>query len=276
MKYRLLSAILVTAIGAALGSSAQAAGVDAWGQAASHATGDYYNPGESKLTPGMVPKVKKRWAVPLSTAKCTSPSGPLIGANRLVTAAAYRISGYDAITGSLKWRTPDAGKRDIDLAAIVGTTLVAQYRDCRSGKSYLTALNAGTGKTLYTKQITAMMYDLLVDRGVLVGGLWDPTISNYGLRAYRISDGAQIWARQGSMAGEAVSAGGRILMFGNDEPGAAYDITTGKRLWPTGAGCFSPIGASPDGTKFYMSCNDSDGIQVVDAGTGQVTASFPY
>ncbi|MEV4638025.1 PQQ-binding-like beta-propeller repeat protein [Actinoplanes sp. NPDC049548] len=278
---RLWSVALVTVIGTALGftavpSAAAAANGDAWGQAASHATGDYYNPGEKKLTPAVAPKAKKRWSVPLGSAKCTSPSVPLVGANRLVTAAAYRISGYDATTGALRWRTPEAGKRHITLAAIVGTNLVAQYWDCRSGKSYLTAFNVGTGKALYTKQITATMYDLLVDKGILVGGLWDPTIGNYGLRAYRISDGALVWARQGSMAGQAVSAGGRIVAFGNDEPGAAFDITTGKRLWSTGAGCYSPIGASPDGAKFYMSCNDSDGIQVVDAATGQVTASFPY
>jgi outer membrane protein assembly factor BamB len=73
-----------------------------------------------------------------------------------------------------------------------------------------------------------------------------------------------------------VSAGGRIVAFGDDEPGgAALDISTGKRLWPAGTGCYRPVGASPDGAKFYMSCAERPRIQVVDAATGKVTATFP-
>ena len=208
MRYRRLPVGLVAVIATALASSAvafrvegagvDAWGADAWGQAASHATGDYFNPGESKLTPAVAAKLNRRWSVPLVTAKCAPVATPLVGANRLVTAAAYRITGYDATSGVRTWQTPDAGKRQIVLVAIVGARLVAQYRDCQTGKAYLTALDVGTGKTLYTKPIIALMYGPLVDKGVLVGGVWDAAISNYGMRAYRISDGRQVWARSGS------------------------------------------------------------------------------
>jgi hypothetical protein len=122
-------------------SAATAAGIDAWAQDGAHATRDNYNAGEARLTATNAGKAKPRWRVPLNSAKCTSPSQPLVGANRLVTAAAYRINGYDATTGALKWRTPDLGKRHIALSAIVKTRVIAQYRDCRSGKSFLTALD---------------------------------------------------------------------------------------------------------------------------------------
>jgi outer membrane protein assembly factor BamB len=269
--------IITTVLGAtlvALPAPVHAAGVDAWGQEAAHATGDNYNPGETGLTPAAVPKVRKHWSVPLGAAKCTNPSVPLIAGNRLITAAAYRVSGYDATTGKLKWRTADAGKRDFALAAVVGDTLVAHYRECHSGKAFLTALNIGTGKALYTRRITAPLYDLVVDRGIVAGTIWDASISKYVLRAYRISDGALVWGREVTMTGRAVSAGGRILAFGDDEPGAAFDITTGKRLWSLGSGCHSPIGASPDGTRFYLNCNNDEGIEVLDAATGRTTAHF--
>ncbi|MFG1603560.1 PQQ-binding-like beta-propeller repeat protein [Actinoplanes sp. NPDC049265] len=274
MKKLIFAAVLGTTL-TALPAPVLAAGMDAWGHEAAHATGDNYNPGETKLTPAAVPNVRKHWSVPLAAAKCTNPSVPLITGNRLVTASAYRVSGYDAITGKLKWQTADAGRRDFTLAAIVGDTLVAHYRECHSGKAFLTALSIGTGKALYTRRIAAPLYDLLVDRGIVVGTIWDTAISKYVLRAYRISDGAPVWGRDVTMTGRPVSARGRILAFGDDEPGAAFDITTGKRLWSLGRGCHSPIGASPDGTRFYLNCNNDEGIEVVDAATGKTTAHFP-
>src|SRR5262245_39907559 len=182
MKYRVLSIVLAVGLGVSAGADRAAAdGPDEWGQAAAHATGDSFNPGESLLTPAVAGKLKPRWTVPLRTAKCAAPSGPLVGADRLIAAEAYRISGYDAGTGELKWRTPAGGNRDISLAAVVDGTLIAQYRKCTSGKAYLIALDARTGETRYTRQIAAPMYGLLADRGVLVGGAWDASISTYVL-----------------------------------------------------------------------------------------------
>jgi outer membrane protein assembly factor BamB len=62
---------------------------------------------------------------------------------------------------------------------------------------------------------------------------------------------------------------------GDDGPAAAYDITTGKRLWSLGDRCISPIGASPDGSRFFLNCNNDEGIEVVDSATGRTTVKFP-
>lgn len=280
MKRRYLAIAVVAAISVTAGQvpgsdPAAAATPDAWGQAAAHATGDYYNAGETQLTPAAATKLKPRWNVPLATAICAAPALPLAGANRLVTAASYRISGYDATTGALAWRTPAPSKKTgISLAAIVGTRLIAQSRDCRSGKTFLTAHHVTTGKHLYTKRIPETMYGLLVDKGIVVGGVWDAAISKYGIRAYRIADGSRVWARQGSIAGETVSAGGKILVVGDDST-TAVDVTTGKAVWPAGAGCFTPIGASPDGATFYMRCGPDERIRSVSAATGAVLRTFP-
>jgi outer membrane protein assembly factor BamB len=270
-----IAAITATAGQAAVPGPAAATTPDAWGQAAAHATGDYYNAGETRLTPAAAAKLKPRWKVPLAGATCAVPAVPLVAANRLITAASYRISGHDATTGALAWRTPaTTRKTSISLAGIEGTRLVAQWRDCRSGKTYLTAHDVTTGKVRYRKQIPETMYGVLVDKGILVGSVWDAPISKYGIRAYRIADGSRVWARQGSIAGETVAAGGRILVAGDDST-TAVDVTTGKALWPAGAGCFTPIGAAPDGARFYMRCGPDERIRSVDAATGAVLKTFP-
>jgi outer membrane protein assembly factor BamB len=280
VKRRHLAVAVVAAISATAGqfpvvAPAAAATPDGWGQAAAHATGDYFNAGETRLTPAAAAKLKPRWSVPLKTAKCAVPAVPLIGANRLVTAAAYRISGHDATTGALAWQTPATSqKTSISLAAIAGTRLVAQSRDCRSGKTFLTARSVTTGKVLYSKRIPETMYGTLVDKGVLVGGVWDEKISRYGIRAYRIADGSRAWARTGSIAGETVAAGGRILVAGDDTT-TAVDITTGKAIWPAAPGCSTPIGASPDGATFYLRCGPDERIRSVSAATGAVLRTFP-
>ncbi|XVU27951.1 PQQ-binding-like beta-propeller repeat protein [Actinoplanes sp. CA-054009] len=274
MKSRYLSIILAAAL-SGISTPAAATTPDDWGQAAAHATGDHYNPGETRLTPATAGKLKPRWSVPLENATCADPAVPLVGAGRLVTAAAYRISGHDATTGALIWRTPATGKKTrISLAAIVGTRLVAQYRDCRSGKTFLTVHDVTTGRVLYRQRIAETMYNTLADKGVLVGGVWDEAISKYALRAYRIADGARLWAREGSIAGENVAAGGRILVVGDDAT-TAVDVTTGRTLWTAGAGCFTPIGASTDGAAFYMRCDPDGRLRRVSATTGEVLKTFP-
>jgi len=276
VKHRVLSIVLAAVLGVSAGAGPAAAeSPDEWGQAAAHATGDSFNPGETRLTPAVAATLKPRWTVPLSTVKCAAPSGPLVAANRLITAEAYRISGYDARTGALQWRTPVDGNRDIDLATVTSGTLIAQYRKCASGKAYLIALDVKTGEIRYTRQIAAPMYGLLADRGVLVGGAWDASISKYVLRGYRIADGAPAWSRVGSVNGATVSAGGRMVINGDDGPTAAIDVTTGKTVWPADHGCFTPIGASTDGSKFYVRCDPDDRIQTIDASTGKVLATFP-
>ncbi|SNY69916.1 outer membrane protein assembly factor BamB family protein [Paractinoplanes atraurantiacus] len=271
MKYHYLALTAVLLVPAPAAASVP----DAWGQAAAHATGDHYNPGETRLTPTAAVRLKPRWSVPLATATCAAPATPLVGAGRLVTAAAYRISGHDATTGALLWQTPaTTRKTSISLAAIVGTRLIAQYRDCRSGKTFLTAHDVTTGQVLYNKRIPETMYGTLADQGILVGSVWDAPISQYGLRAYRIADGSRAWARAGSIGGETIAAGGRILVVGDDST-AAVDVTTGRDLWTPGTGCFTPIGASPDGATFYMRCDPDGPLRRVDAATGKVLRTFP-
>jgi outer membrane protein assembly factor BamB len=120
------------------------------------------------------------------------------------------------------------------------------------------------------------MFGITVDKGVVFGGVWDADLSNYAVRAYRVSDGSLMWGRQGQISGGAdVSAGGRIFVFGEGLPGGTIDITTGQPAWSSEAVCDNPVGASPDGTKFYVRCGPGDALQAVDSATGKVLASFP-
>lgn len=269
--------LLTVTAAAAVGAQAEAApkAEDAWAQPAAHATGDHFNPGEHRLTPANAAQLKAVWTVPTPAAICAPPATPLIGGGRLVTAAAYRISAYDSTTGKLAWQTPVAKKTGITLNAIVGSRVIAQYRDCHSGKSTLTALDVRTGKVIYSKSTQGMMFQNVVDKGVLLGGFWDTKALTYALRAYRLSDGAPLWYRVGSFSGDDVSAGGRVLVDDADGPDAAVDITTGKKLWSLDADCFSALGAATDGSRFYLRCNSSDRIRLVNAATGATVKTLP-
>jgi outer membrane protein assembly factor BamB len=249
--------------------------VDAWTQAGAHATGDHFNPGEHWLTPATAARLKPLWTVPAPAAVCDPAATPLIGSGRLVTAAGYRISAYDEITGQVAWQTPVARKSTITLAAIVGSRLIAQYRDCHSSSSTITALDLRTGKVIYRKPTSGMMYQFVVDQGVLLGGFWDAAVSEYALRAYRVSDGAPLWYRVGSFSGDDIAAGGRVLVEDADGPDAAVDITTGRTLWSLAADCFSAFGASTDGSRFYLRCRDDDRTRLVDAATGATITTLP-
>jgi outer membrane protein assembly factor BamB len=276
VKIRVLPMVAIAVLGVGVGAVPAAAdNPDGWGQAAAHATGDFFNPGETTVTAAAAARLQPRWTVPMGSVKCAEPSGPLVGADRLITAEAYRISGYDARTGELRWRTPVDGNRDIDLAAVTGGRLIAVYRKCTSGKAFLISLDVRTGKVGYDRRIAAPIYGLVADRGVLVGSAWDASISKYVLRGYRIADGAPLWSRVGTVAGDTVTAGGRLMVLGDDGPAVAVDITTGRTVWPAGSGCFTPIGASTDGSRFYVRCGPDDRIRIVDAVTGRVRATFP-
>ncbi|GAB2585404.1 hypothetical protein Aab01nite_52920 [Paractinoplanes abujensis] len=276
MKRRCLAVAVATAISAAAGPvPAAATAPDAWGQAKSHATGDHYNPGETRLTPAVAGTLKPRWNVPLADAKCAYAAAPLVGANRLVTAASYRIRTYDATTGAVAWETPATTKKTgYILSAIDGTRLIAQSRDCRSGKTFLAAHDVRTGQVIYRKRIPGTMYNTVVDKGIVAGGVWDETVSRYVVRAYRISDGVRVWERTGSISGENIAAGGKVLVAG-DTSTTAVDMVTGKSAWPAATGCYTPIGASPDGAKFYMHCDPDGLIRTVSSATGAVLKTFP-
>lgn len=271
-----LAAALLAATTAVIASPpATAAGPrDAWAQPHAHATGDNYNPGESRLTPARAPDLRRRWSVPMAQAVCADPAPPLVAAGRLITAAAYRISAYDAATGALRWRTPDQGRRRITLAAAVGETLVAQWTDCRSGRDHLTAVHIPTGRTRYTRQLPEVLHTTVVDAGVLLGEYWDAGASRYAVAARRISDGTLLWSRSpGSFNGSPVSARGRVRFSSGTATSAVHDIRTGRRLWRTPAGCPTPRGATPDGAHFFFTCTDGQ-VKRVDAGTGAIRATF--
>lgn len=259
----------VTLLAGATPTAARAGGAtDEWAQAAAHATNDHFNPGETRLTSKNAAKLKPRWTVPHAEATCAGPSTPLVGGGKLLTAEAYRISAYNARTGAVSWQTAVNGRRQIVLATVVGNRLVAQYRDCRRNKAFLTALDVRTGKTLYTRPIgTTLMYGLVADKGVLAGGLWEDDAARYAMRGYRLTDGALLWSRPGTMHFPPVSARGRLVA-----EGGAVDITTGKQKWALPAGCFDVLGASPDGSRLFQSC-DAGGIRVIDAATGTVVTT---
>ncbi len=261
----ILTAVLLGATPAAAGPP------DEWAQPGAHATNDRYNGGETRLTAENAGKLKPRWTVPHTEVTCADPSTPLVGGGKLLTAGAYSISAYNARTGAISWRTAVTKKRYILLATVAGTKVVAQYRDCRTGKAFLTALDVHTGRTLYTRPIgTTLLYGLVADKGVLAGGLWEDDAARYAMRGYRIADGTLLWSRAGSMQFPPIAARGRVLA-----DGGAVDIRTGKPLWTLPAGCADVLGASTDGKRLFQACDGDEGVRVIDATSGEVADTFP-
>ncbi|GGK22475.1 hypothetical protein GCM10010124_13740 [Pilimelia terevasa] len=244
-----------------------------WAHPGAHPTRDHYNPGETALTADTAGALRHRWSVPRASAVCANPAAPLVAADRLFTASGYRVSAHDARTGALRWRTPEAGKRRISLAAVVGNALLTQWTHCRSGRDYLTALDVRTGRVRYSRELPEVMHSTVVDKGVLLGEYWDAAAARYAVGARRVADGSLLWSRSpGAFNGLPVSAAGRVQV--STTTSRVVDIATGRKLWDTRAGCLVPDGASPDGAFFYFTCTDGR-TRRLDAGTGAVLATFP-
>ncbi|XVV15180.1 hypothetical protein ACQP2X_12805 [Actinoplanes sp. CA-131856] len=92
--------------------------------------------------------------------------------------------------------------------------------------------------------------------------MWDAPISRYAVRAYRIADGSRAWGRVGSIGGETIAAGGRVLVVGDD----AGD---GRRLWTASFADDGPIEITVGGGVVYGWRGGGHPLAAFEARTGR-------
>jgi outer membrane protein assembly factor BamB len=235
-------------------------------------TGD--NPAEHTITSANVASLRYRWSLlsPVVRGSCMAQSPPVVADGRLFLPDQAGIGAYNAVTGTRLWRRAVKwpGDQETPKLAVIGSTLLAAADTCGSVSDPdgdLTAYNAATGATRWTLHRDAPIYQMVVERNVVVlggGDAGDDVVS-----AYRLSDGKQLWTRSGAELGSSVSAGGRLLLTKADHTGAfAADLVTGKVLWSVTAQW--SVLAADLGAKRFFAADPGGRLFAVNAATGAV------
>ncbi|HWG98145.1 MAG TPA: PQQ-binding-like beta-propeller repeat protein [Pilimelia sp.] len=234
-----------------------------------------YNPHESRLTAGALGRARLRWAATADpgTEGCAPGSvAPLVVAGRVFVLDGGGVGAYDARTGTRLWRHT-AGHLEATGLAVVGDRVLVTDVNCFSNSNYssnVIALDARTGAPRWDALSSWSTRTFVADAGVVVVsgycGVCDD--AEYGVEAYRVTDGARLWSRTNAVLAGPVSARGRVLLARTDRPASlAVSIRTGATLWRTGRR-LTAHAASPAGDRFYLS--DRAGLRAVHAGTGAV------
>ena len=272
LRNSLVAACVVT--GLALTVPAHAAGPDVWTQDGYGPGHTGYNPTESVINTGSIAKLKLRWATTASLEPegCEpTPQPPLVLDGRMFLLDSGGISGYDDKTGKKLWSS--AGVFDGFGMAVAGGRVLGTEINCFSNSNYDTnvvALDPKTGQELWNQIQGYSINNSVADAGVFVVsgfcGICDGD-ERYGVTAFRITDGKQLWQRTGRVLAGPVSANGRIVLRDTSDPEIEVtDIKTGDVLW--GGGAWQVAAANPAGDQFYLF--NSSGVAAIDASTAKV------
>ncbi|MEU8612639.1 PQQ-binding-like beta-propeller repeat protein [Actinoplanes sp. NPDC048791] len=269
-----LGVALVAAGVLAVPVTVQAAVAAEWTQPGYGAGDTYYNPGESIINADSINAVRRRWTVALPEARerCARAAAPVVAGGRVFVAQETGVSAYQAGTGRPSWRFTWSSPEDesTPYLAVSGGLLIVANQGCQSQSDpdgTVRALDTASGRLVWTRQVSAPVESLVVDRGIAVvsGESMSDTPTVIGLA---VSDGTQRWQlADHSSAG--VSAGGRVLVSRVGGVGtSALSVTTGAVVW-TRKIAWAGQAASPAGDRFYASGSRNEMVSV-DAATGAV------
>ena len=276
---RLGLALATLLTGAALpvaGAPALAAPPANWAQDGYGPGYTFYNPAESVINSSTVKKLKTRWTLtppPALDGCAPDPVAPVVVGGRMyvLEPETNGVGAYDTKTGKHLW-SYSAGYVVATGLAVSGGTVVVTDINCYSNSSYdsnVIAVDAATGEELWSSLTPWTTDTVVVDAGTVAVsgycGMCDD--AEYGVEAFRLSDGASLWSQPNAVLAGPVSAGGRILLTGTD---AAYteavSIKTGVGPWATGLH-YAASAADPERAQFYVS--GSVGLRALATTTGK-------
>ncbi len=206
------------------------------------------------------------------------------GGQLFVTTAYGELAALDAATGAVQWRqrfeAPVIGAPTVD-----GTTVYATARD---GSAL--AVDAANGKVRWTVGGTRAASGMVSTASPSVGdGLAIFPFAAGEIAAIKTEDGTKTWgagvagqrlgkayaASMGDLTGDPVISGNTVYVGSAAGRTAAFDATTGQRLWTTNEGAMNPplvVG----GSVFVV--NDEAKLVRMDAVTGAViwAVQMPY
>ncbi|BFU47172.1 PQQ-binding-like beta-propeller repeat protein [Krasilnikovia sp. MM14-A1004] len=251
---RIAAGALIIGTVVAGAAPAQAAAGD-WKQDGFSPARTYFNPNESTITPSTINAVTQRWRVLLPAQTCGVATAPVVAGGRVFVADEKGIGAYRATTGRLLWHRNSARLLgDAHLAFSGGLLLaVPAVADEHCGPvqdNVLLGLDPATGALRWQARTAVPMRSLVVDRGVaVVSGA--SASAGAVVTAFRVSDGAQRWRRNGLLS-SGVSAAGRLLLSRVSPAGlVAVSVTTGKTLWRV-ARRGTVLAATPAGDLVYV------------------------
>ncbi|MEV4709157.1 PQQ-binding-like beta-propeller repeat protein [Actinoplanes sp. NPDC049316] len=235
-----------------------------------------YNPTESVINSSTITKLRTRWTVtpePATDGCAPAPVAPVVVAGRMFVLEpdGGGVGAFDTKTGKRLW-TYTAGYVVATGLAVAGSTVLVTDLNCYSNSSYdsnVVALDAATGTELWNNLTPWTTGTIVVDAGAVAVSGYCGTCDDaeYGVEAFRLSDGASLWRRPNAVLAGPVSSGGRVLLAGTRSPyTAAVSITTGTGPWTTGLR-YSASAADPARPQFYVS--GAAGLRALATATGK-------
>jgi outer membrane protein assembly factor BamB len=273
---RLGLALATVLTGLALPGSATAAPPENWAQDGYGAGHTFYNPAESVINSSTVTKLKTRWTVtpaPALDGCAPDPVAPVVVGGRMFVLEPETggVGAYDTKTGKRLW-SYSAGYVVATGLAVAGGTVVVTDINCYSNSSYdsnVVALDAATGAEKWSSLTPWTTDTVVVDASTVAVSGFCGTCDDaeYGVEAFRLSDGVPLWSRTNAVLAGPVSAGGRILIAGTDSDYTeAVSIKTGTGPWATGLRYWASA-ADPARPQFYVS--GAAGLRALATSTGK-------
>lgn len=267
---------------AAPGTEAQVAAATGWILDGYGPGNTSYNPQESELNRSAVADLTARWSglSPRVTDSCAEQSPPLAADGRVYVTDEAGVTVYDADSGETLWHRPNDSPVETltPILALAGSRLLLTDTYCRSASdptTFLIAVDARTGEQLWRVRRDVPIWEMVVDGDVVVGSGEDT--DGQAVTAYRVSDGEELWTRDGRMY-EPVSSQGRVLVqpyadaaarAANQVPASELvDITTGETVWSSSTRWTAQAAA---GDALYALAGDR--VARLDADSGDVVWS---
>ncbi|AGL14269.1 PQQ-binding-like beta-propeller repeat protein [Actinoplanes sp. N902-109] len=277
MKRKLAALLLIGALAGA-GQPAQAA-TPGWTHDGYGPGNTGYNPAESTVNSSTIKKLKLKWrAVPDEGSEgCFEQVTPVAADGRVFFRDGDGVGAVDLKSGKWLWSNTTVMDSDVHRTlTVAGGLLITTGYSCygvSDPSGHIVALDVKTGKVKWSILELSATEHVLVDKNILVSYSVCEVCDSYGVTAYRLSDGAELWSRDGQLASP-VSANGRLLLAEPDGSGAvAVSVKNGKALWYTG-NAWSALAANPAGDQFYVTGFDNE-LAAVSAATGKVLWSVP-
>ncbi|WP_130511390.1 PQQ-binding-like beta-propeller repeat protein [Krasilnikovia cinnamomea] len=262
------------------GAGHQLANATAWAQDGFNAANTSYNANESIINAATIRKVTRRWriTVPAFPSDCPTAQAPVVAGGRVFLVDDGGVAAFRVGDGRLLWRwnRPVAEPPGRVHLAVVGGALVVGVAHCGSVSDptgSLSAFDVGTGTVRWSRSLP--VGSLVTDQGLVV--VSDTSASEHPegiVRAYRVTDGVQVWSREGVANRSNVSAKGRLLLSRYAGGTVCVATSTGAVLWERAQPYEGVLAASPAGDRFFVVDFDRV-LRAVNAGTGATLWSRP-